>query len=52
MDAVLSIDHALRLEPYAGVEEPGHMLHLVDPARSTSRIRPLLADPPTLNPPS
>ena len=121
MDAVLSIEHALRLEPYAGVEElerrvlalpcevvlgvwhallttpadeltstaeallprisapllslhgsppppdyqpwltqlvprarvetwhgTGHMLHLVDPARFVSRIRPLLADPPTL----
>jgi len=125
MDAVLSIDHALGLEPYAGIEEleqrvlafprefvlgvwhalltnpadeltataeallpriaapllslhgsppqpdyqpwltrlvprarvetwdrTGHMLHLVDRARFTSRIRPLLADPPTLNPPS
>jgi pimeloyl-ACP methyl ester carboxylesterase len=125
MDAVLSIDHALRLEPYAGVEElerrvlafprevvlgvwhallttpadtltstaeallprisapllslhgsppppdyqpwltqlvprawvetwdgTGHMLHLVDPARFISRIRPLLANPSTLNPAS
>jgi len=125
MDAVLSIDHALRLEPYAGVEElerrvlafprevvlgvwhallttpadtltstaeallprisapllslhgsppppdyqpwltqlvprarveswdgTGHMLHLVDPARFISRIRPLLAEPPTPNSPS
>jgi pimeloyl-ACP methyl ester carboxylesterase len=41
--------------PRAQVESwdgSGHMLHLVDPARFIARIRPLLADPPTLNPPS
>ena len=40
-----------RLVPKARIEAwdgTGHMLHLVDPARFISRIRPLLADPPIL----